>query len=45
LSDLVAFNSNFNKMFILRYWNNKYFTKVYEFFPVGVVYKLKEKTK
>ena len=45
LSDLVAFNSNFNKMFILRYWNNKYFTKVYEFFPVGVVYKLKGKTK
>jgi dolichyl-diphosphooligosaccharide--protein glycosyltransferase len=40
-TDLAAFNSNFNKMFILRVWNKKLFKKEYEKFPIAVLYRLK----
>jgi dolichyl-diphosphooligosaccharide--protein glycosyltransferase len=41
LTDIVGFKSNFNQMFPLRFWDRKLFEKNYEFYPVGVLYKLK----
>jgi dolichyl-diphosphooligosaccharide--protein glycosyltransferase len=42
ITDIPAFNSNFNKMFILRVADERFFNLKTDFFPIGVNYKVKE---